>query len=140
MASIFTRIIRGELPCFKLYEDEHVISFLTLDAIAPGHALVVPKCEVDYFADVPEPYFGAVHRVSQPITKAIQEVTGCRRVATAVIGLEVPHFHLHLVPIQSIGDLDFRRAKRLPAEESKALQEKIMAVLPKWVAAREGSS
>ena len=120
------KIIQGELPCFKLYEDDLVISFLSIQPINLGHALVVPKIEVDYFVDVPEPHYSRVFQVANPLSKAIHSATKCLRVGTAVVGLEVPHFHYHLIPLNSAGDLSFARAKTRPMEELKSIHEKIM--------------
>lgn len=131
MASIFTKIINKELPGFFIYEDEWVVSFLTLDAIHLGHTLVVPKKEVDYFVDVPEPHYSKVYQAAQKIAKAVHAATGCKRVGQAVIGLEVPHFHLHLIPMNSARDLDFSLAKRYSADEMKSMQEKILHHLNK---------
>lgn len=129
MTSIFTKIIRGEIPCYKIYEDEHTFAFLARDQIALGHTLIVPKVEVDYFVDVPEPYYSAVFKNAQPISRAIQAATGCKRVGTMVAGFEVPHFHYHLVPIDSIFDLNFSHARVRGQEEMKEIQEKIVKQL-----------
>lgn len=124
MPSVFTRIIRGELPCFKVHEDERVIAFLAREAVAPGHTLVVPKKEVDYWVDVESADYQAVFAAARPIGRALQQVTGCRKVGMAVVGIEVPHFHLHLIPLQGIGDLDFRKGKvRSEAEQTATLAQ-----------------
>lgn len=129
MSSIFTRIIRGELPCFKIYEDELTFAFLALDQVNPGHTLVIPKREVNHWIDVPREDYLAVQEVSQKIGRAIQKATSCPRVGQIVAGFEVPHYHLHLIPAWSIPDLDFKRAKRLPEEEMKKIQQAIIAHL-----------
>lgn len=129
MASVFTKILNKELPGFFIREDEWTFSILTLDGIHLGHTLVIPKIDVDYFADVPEPHFSKVYQHAQKIAKAIQKATGCKRVGQAVIGLEVPHFHLHLIPMWSAADLDFSKAKRFPADEMKQMQQKILSHL-----------
>ena len=129
MPSIFTKIIHGEIPCYKIYEDEHTFAFLARDQIALGHTLIVAKIEVDYFVDVPEPYYSAVFKNAQTIARAIQAATGCARVGTMIAGFEVPHFHYHLVPIESIFDLSFSHARERGPEEMKAIQEKIVAEL-----------
>src|SRR5688572_21097203 len=121
MASIFTKILNKEIPGYFLYEDEHVFSILTLEPIRLGHSLVIPKKECDYFVDVPEPYYSAVYRAAQKLAPAIQKASGCKRVGQAVIGLEVPHFHLHLIPMMSAADLEFARAKRSLPEEMKSM-------------------
>ncbi len=129
MASVFTKIINGEIPCFKVHEDELTISFLALDQVNLGHTLVVPKMEVNHWFDVPEKSFTQVGLNAQKIAKAIQSVTGCPRVGTMVAGFEVPHYHLHLIPAWSIPDLDFKRAKRRTEDEMKDVQSKIINAL-----------
>jgi histidine triad (HIT) family protein len=129
MASVFTKIIRGEFPSYKILETEEVLAFLSIDPIAPGHTLVVPKVEVDQFADVPEPYYSAVFKVAQTVGRAIQTATGCRRVGMAVQGFEVPHFHLHLIPLNGAADFDFRHARRASPEELAETQKRVVAKL-----------
>ncbi len=129
MASIFTKIIRGEIPCYKIHEDELTISFLALDQVNLGHALVVPKQEVNHWFDVPEKDYLAVQLNAQKIAKAIQKATNCPRIGTLVAGFEVPHFHLHLIPAWSIPDLDFKRAKKHSEQEMKDIQQKILSFL-----------
>lgn len=129
MASVFTKIINGEVPSFKVFEDDLTIAFLALDQVNPGHVLVIPKQEVNHWFDVPAEIFTRVGLNAQKIAKAIQKVTGCPRVGTVVAGFEVPHYHLHLIPAWSIPDLDFKRAKRLPEFEMLTLKEKIIKAL-----------
>lgn len=129
MATLFEKIINGEIPCFKLYEDDLTFAFLTRDAIRPGHSLIVPKVAVDHFSEVPEPYYTAVFTTAKKLSRAIQEATGCRRVGTAIVGFEVPHFHYHLVPMDGIKDLDFSRARVLDPDENASMQEKILEAL-----------
>lgn len=129
MASIFIKIINGELPSYKIYEDELTYSFLALDQVNLGHTLVVPKKEVNHWFDVPEADYLAVAKNAQKIAKAIQKATGCPRVGTMVAGFEVPHYHLHLIPAWSIPDLSFAKAKRLGEAEMKSIQEKIISFL-----------
>ncbi len=129
MASVFTKIINGELTSYKVHEDELTISILTLDQVNPGHVLVIPKQEVNHWFDVPAEIYTRVALNSQKIAKAIKAVTGCPRVGTIVAGFEVPHYHLHLIPAWSIPDLDFKRAKRLSEVEMKSLQQKILQAL-----------
>jgi histidine triad (HIT) family protein len=131
MASLFTKIIKGEIPSYKVYEDEFTFAFLDINPIHPGHILVVPKTEVDYFIDVPEPYYSAVFKTGKIVARAIQDATGCKRVGTVVLGWDVPHFHYHVVPMWGHGDLDFRKAKKIPAEEMKAMQEAILKKIAK---------
>lgn len=127
--SIFTKIISGELPSYKIYEDDLTISFLALDQINLGHALVVPKQEVDHWTEVPEAAYLRVQQNAQKIGKAIREVTGCKRVLTAAIGFEVPHYHLHLIPAWSMADLNFAKATRRSPEEMKDIQDRIRKAL-----------
>lgn len=127
--SIFTKIINGELPSYKIHEDELTFSFLALDQVNPGHVLVIPKQEINSWIDCPEPAYARVHQNAQKIAKAMMAATGCPRVGQIVAGFEVPHYHLHLIPAWSIPDLDFKRAKRLSAEEMKKIQSDILRYL-----------
>lgn len=129
MASIFTKIIKGELPAFKIHEDEYTISILALDQVNLGHTLVIPKLEVDSFMDLPEPHYSAVFQNAQRIAKAIKKATNCPRVGTIIAGFEVPHFHYHLIPAWSIPDLNFARAQRRTPEEMLEIQKKIISYL-----------
>lgn len=129
MASVFTKIINGELPSYKIHEDDKTISILTIDPIHLGHTLVIPKMEVNHWFDVPADIYTQVGLNSQKIAKAIQKATGCPRVGTIVAGFEVPHYHLHLVPAWSIPDLDFKKASRRSEQEMKEIQEKIIGFL-----------
>lgn len=126
MASVFTKIINGDLPCYKIHEDERTFSFLALDQVNLGHTLVIPKLEVNHWFDVPEESYTQVGRNAQKIARAIQSATGCPRVGTMVAGFEVPHYHLHLIPAWSIPDLDFKRAQRRSEQEMREIQEKIL--------------
>lgn len=126
MASVFTKIIKGELSSYKIHEDELTISILTIEPVNPGHVLVIPKQEVNHWFDVPADAYTRVGLNAQKIAKAIQAATGCPRVGIMVAGFEVPHYHLHLIPAWSIPDLDFKRAKKLSEVEMKAMQEKII--------------
>jgi len=129
MASVFTKIINGELPSYKIYEDEKTISILTIDPISLGHTLVIPKIEVDHWFDVPADIYAQVGLNAQRIARAIIKATNCPRVGTIVAGFEVPHYHLHLVPVWSIPDLDFKRAARRPEHAMRQIQEKIIGFL-----------
>jgi histidine triad (HIT) family protein len=124
MSSIFTKIINGEIPSFKIYEDEHIFAFLDIRPVKPGHTLIVPKVEVDYFVDVPEPYYSAVFNAAKIIAPAIQQATGCTRVSTIVMGFDVPHFHCHLVPTDSVEDIR-QSGVQTSKEELQLMQEKI---------------
>ncbi len=129
MASIFTKIIKGEIPSYKVYENEHCLAFLDIQPIHSGHTLVVPKIEVDHFSDLPEPYYSAVFQAAKILSKAIGKATGCPRVGAAIVGFEVPHFHYHLVPLWGPADLNFKNAKKQTAEEMQDMQVRIKKAL-----------
>ncbi|OFZ31615.1 MAG: HIT family hydrolase [Bdellovibrionales bacterium RIFCSPHIGHO2_01_FULL_40_29] len=129
MASVFTKIIQGELPSYKIHEDDLTFSFLALDQVNLGHVLVIPKQEVNHWFDTPVDAFTRVQLNSQKIAKAIKAATDCPRVGVMVAGFEVPHYHVHLIPAWSIPDLDFKKARRFPDAEMKAIQEKIISLL-----------
>lgn len=127
--SVFTKIISGELPSFRILEDDLSISILALDQVNLGHCLVIPKQEVNHWFDVPEKDYLAVQMNAQRIARAIQKATDCPRVGVMVAGFEVPHYHVHLIPAWSIPDLDFKRAKRHSEAEMKSIQTKIVSFL-----------
>lgn len=125
--TIFSKIIAGEIPSYKIAEDDYFFAFLDIFPLREGHTLVIPKIEVDNFFDVPDDYLGRMLLFAKPIAKAIEKAFRCNRCGLAVIGLEVPHAHLHLVPLDHVGDLDFTKGKQKPApEQLKAAQEKIV--------------
>ncbi|PID89649.1 MAG: HIT family protein [Bacteroidia bacterium] len=111
MASIFTKIIKGEIPCYKIAEDENYFAFLDINPLAKGHTLVVPKKEVAYMFDLEDENLGGLHVFSKKVARAIEKVVPCKRIGTAVVGLEVPHTHIHLIPINHIEDINFAREK-----------------------------
>lgn len=111
MASIFSRIIAGEIPCYKVAENEKFFAFLDIAPLAKGHTLVVPKREVDYFYDLEDAELAEMIVFAKQIAKKIKATTGCKKVATVVLGLEVPHAHIHLVPMNTENDVDFKREK-----------------------------
>ena len=128
--TIFSKIIKGEIPCYKIAEDERFFAFLDINPMREGHTLVVPKTETDKFFDMPEESLGAILLFAQPIAKAIEKSFPCDRCGISAIGLEVPHAHLHLVPIDSANDLNFtREKKKLSADELKVCQQKILSNL-----------
>jgi len=129
MSSIFTKIINGELPCYKLLENDLIISFLTIAPIQLGHSLIIPKKEIDHWIDVDDDSYFEVYRQAKVIGSAIHKATNSTRVAQGVVGLEVPHFHLHLVPMWTPDDLDFKKAKSRPDEEMQAIHQKILSYL-----------
>jgi len=128
--TIFSKIIAGDIPAYKIAEDRRFFAFLDIFPLVEGHVLVVPKIEIDKFFDVPDDYLGRMLLFAKPIAKAIEKTFPCNRCGLAVVGLEVPHAHLHLVPINGINDLNFTRGKlKLTPEQLKAAQEKLLANL-----------
>jgi histidine triad (HIT) family protein len=117
MASIFTRIINGEIPCYRVAEDERFIAFLDVRPLKPGHTLVVPKKEVDYIFDLDAETLSGLTLFAQKVAVAMKEVIECNRIGVAVLGLEVPHAHVHLVPIKEEGDLRFSNPRISPSPE-----------------------
>lgn len=127
MASIFSKIIAGEIPSYKIAENEHFFAFLDVFPMVHGHTLVVPKVETDYVFDLTDDLLSEMLVFAKPIAKAIEQAFPCERCGLSIIGLEVPHAHLHVVPINNADDLNFTRPKlKLSAEEFKAIQEKIL--------------
>lgn len=110
MASIFTKIINGEIPSYKIYEDDKYFAFLDIRPMAKGHTLLIPKVEIDYIFDLDEDTLSDYLPVAKKIAKAIESIVTCERVGIAVVGLEVPHAHVHLIPINSVQDLRFDKA------------------------------
>ena len=127
--SLFTKIIKGELPSYKIFEDELTFSFLALDQVNLGHTLVIPKTETNHWIDVGQKEYVQVHLNSQKIGKAIMKATHCPRVGQIVAGFEVPYYHLHLIPAWAIPDLSFTRAQRRSEQEMKEIQQKIISFL-----------
>lgn len=125
MATLFTRIIQGEIPSVKILEDERYFAFLDIRPINPGHALVVPRLEVDALWDAPSELLAGMLPFAQKVAKAIQAATACRRVGMLVAGFEVPHAHIHLVPIEGEGELTFSRARPAQPEELRAMGQRI---------------
>lgn len=111
MATIFSRIITGEIPSYKVAENDQFYAFLDINPLAKGHTLVVPKCEVDYIFDLEDNELAAMHVFAKSVALAIQKVFPCKKVGEAVIGLEVPHAHIHLIPIQKESDMIFSNPK-----------------------------
>jgi len=128
--TIFSKIINGEIPSYKIAENEKFFAFLDINPLVEGHTLVVPKVEVDKFLDMPEDYLSEILVFAKPIAAAIEKVIPCKRCGLSVIGLEVPHAHLHLIPINNMDDINFTRRKLSPSkEELKNTQEKILSAL-----------
>lgn len=121
MATIFTRIAAGEIPSYKVAESEHFYAFLDINPLAPGHTLVIPrKVEDDYIFNLDEKTYEGLWAFARKVAKAIRAAVPCKRVGVAVLGMEVPHTHIHLVPLQTEGDLDFRKARPSVSDEQKA--------------------
>ncbi len=126
MASIFTRIINGEIPCYKVAEDENFIAFLDINPLVEGHTLVVPKIEEDYIFDLDDETLAKMMAFAKKVAAQIKTVTECKRVAIAVLGMEVPHAHMHLIPMNIEGDVDFKKARpEVTKEQFAALVEKL---------------
>ena len=128
--TIFSRIIAGEIPSYKIAENDKFFAFLDIFPLREGHTLVIPKLEVDKFFDVPDDYLAEMLLFAKPIARAIEQAFDCNRCGLSVVGLEVPHAHLHLVPIDSSDDLNFTRHKlKLSPEQLRAAQGKILDLL-----------
>lgn len=120
MATLFTRIIQGEIPCHKIAEDDNFIAFLDIMPLVNGHVLVVPKVEVDYIFQLEDNILAGLMLFAKSLAPAIEKAIPCKRLGVAVIGLEVPHTHIHLVPLQEVGDINFTKAKLKPTAEELA--------------------
>ena len=130
MSTIFSRIIAGEIPCYKVAEDDRFFAFLDINPLVKGHTLVIPKQEVDYIFDLNDEDLAAMHVFAKRVELAIGKAFPCRNVVEAVLGLEVPHAHIHLIPMQNEKDMLFSNPKlKLTDEEFKAVAEAIRAVL-----------
>jgi histidine triad (HIT) family protein len=128
--TIFYKIIKGEIPSYKIAENEKFFAFLDIFPLREGHVLIVPKIEEDKFFDLPNDYLAAMLVFAKPIAHAIEKAFPCNRCGLSVIGLEVPHAHLHLVPIDNADDMNFTRGKlKVTAEQLKAVQERIVGNL-----------
>ncbi|MDE5493391.1 HIT family protein [Elizabethkingia meningoseptica] len=126
MSSIFTKIINGEIPAYKIMEDEKHLAFLDVMPLVEGHTLVIPKKEVDLIFDLESDEFKELFSFAQKVAKKVGVAIPCKRVGVAVVGLEVPHAHIHLVPLQQLHDIDFSRERlKLSPEEYQKIQEKI---------------
>jgi len=126
MPTLFTRIVHGEIPCHKILEDEKHLAFLDIMPLVHGHVLVIPKKEVDYIFDLSAEELSELWVFAQRVAQGMKTVLPCKRIGTAVIGLEVPHAHIHLVPLQSVGDINFEKAKLHPSsDELSQMAEKI---------------
>lgn len=117
MASVFSKIISGEIPAHIVASDEHHLAFLDITPLVKGHTLVVPRKEVDYIFNMPDDELAALHLFARKVAKAVEAAIPCKRIGMAVIGLEVPHAHIHLVPLNQVADINFSQAKMIPPIE-----------------------
>ncbi|MBR0177152.1 MAG: HIT family protein [Bacteroidales bacterium] len=130
MATIFSRIVKGEIPCYKIAENEQFFAFLDINPVAKGHTLVIPKREVDYIFALDDNELGDMMVFAKKVAKAIEKAVPCKRIGVAVIGLEVPHAHIHLIPISKEGDMDFKKEHlHLTEAEFLELQQLIVSQL-----------
>ena len=126
MATIFTKIINGEIPCYKIAEDENYFAFLDINPLRAGHTLIVPKKETDYIFDLDDDQLSGIFLFSKKVAKAIKSAFPCNRIGVAILGLEVPHAHIHLVPMDTMEDINFRNPKlKFSSEEFKEIAAKI---------------
>lgn len=128
MATLFSKIVAGEIPAYKIAESDNYLAFLDINPLVEGHLLVIPKKEVDYIFDLDDETYLGLQVFAKKIAEGLKKAVPCKRVGVAVIGLEVPHVHIHLVPMNTIGDLNFTRPKLNPAKEDlERTQQKIQA-------------
>ncbi len=129
MASVFTKIINGEIPSYKIAEDDHFIAFLDVNPNAVGHTLCVPKQEINKLFDMEEDHYLALMKFSRKVAVALEKAIPCQRIGVAVVGLEVPHVHVHLIPLQNMEDMRFQRKVSLTGEEFEKTVQKIKSEL-----------
>lgn len=125
MPSIFTRIVNGEIPCHKIAETDEFLAFLDVFPCAPGHTLVIPKQEIDYIFDLEDTLYAGLMQFSKKIATAVEQAVPCKRIGVAVVGLEVPHAHVHLIPLNSMADMNFNNKLKMSQEELAAIAQKI---------------
>lgn len=126
MASIFTKIVKGEIPCYRIAEDENYLAFLDINPLKRGHTLVVPKKEIDYLFDLDDRLLSGMTVFSKKVATAIKDAVECRRIGVVVLGFDVPHAHIHLIPMDTMDDINFRNPKlKLSQEEFKEIASKI---------------
>ena len=126
MASIFSKIVAGDIPCHRIAENDEFLAFLDINPLAEGHTLIIPKTEVDYFFDLDAGLLSRINLFAQDVAQKIEAAIPCKRVGVAVIGLEVPHAHMHLIPLQNVADINFERPKlTFAADELAATAERI---------------
>jgi len=125
--TIFTRIINGEIPAYRIAEDEFFLAFLDINPLREGHTLVIPKVETDHFFDLDENFLSRILVFAKPVAKAIEKTFSCNRCGMVVVGLEVPHAHLHLIPIDRVNDMDFKKPKlKLSEQAFRNIQERMI--------------
>lgn len=129
MASIFSKIVAGEIPCYKVAETENCLAFLDVNPIVRGHVLCIPKKEVDYIFDLDDELFTELHLFSRRVARGLKKVCPCIKVGQAVVGIDVPHAHIHLVPLNKPGDLSFSHHVEMSSDELAALAKEIAAVV-----------
>jgi histidine triad (HIT) family protein len=129
MSSIFTKIVNGEIPCYKIAEDENYLAFLDVNPNAKGHTLCIPKQEVNKIFDMEETHYLGLMKFSRKVAKALEKSVECKRIGVAVVGLEVPHVHVHLIPLQDMDDMRFQRKVALSKEEFEAIVTSVQSNL-----------
>ena len=129
MASIFTKIVNGEIPCYKIAEDDNYLAFLDVNPNAKGHTLCIPKQEINKIFDMEEEHYLGLMKFSRKVAKAVEKSVECKRIGVAVVGLEVPHVHVHLIPLQDMDDMRFQRKTSLSPEEFQELAKQIASKL-----------
>ncbi len=130
MSSIFTKIVNGEIPCYKIAETENCLAFLDVNPLVEGHTLVIPKKEIDYIYDLDDELLAELHMFAKQVAKAIEKAIPCMRIGVTVIGLEVPHAHVHLIPLNKIDDMNFSRPKlSVSKEKMSTIQTKIASYI-----------
>lgn len=131
MASIFSKIVAGEIPSYKCAEDEHYYAFLDINPVNAGHTLVIPKHEVNYIFDLDDEEYDGLWRFARKVATALKAAVPCKRIGVAVLGLEVPHCHIHLVPLNQESDMDFHNKKELPAAQMQQIAAKVLSEFQK---------